>query len=86
MPERSIVTVCTIQCSGEPRLPFVLVAKPKQSKIYCAVLFVSCVNTIRLANTVRRYNRATNLSYKPTIFPTTTARQGNFTVRKDDFT
>ncbi len=57
MPERSIVTVCTIQCSGEPRLPFVLVAKPKQSKIYCAVLFVSCVNTIRLANTVRRYNQ-----------------------------
>ncbi len=40
----------------------------------------------RRENMVRRYNRATNLFYKPTIFPTTTARQGNFTVRKDDFT
>ena len=40
----------------------------------------------RRENTVCRYNRATNLFYEPTIFPTTTARQGNFTVRKDDFT
>ena len=40
----------------------------------------------RRENTVRRYNRATNLFYKPIIFPTTTARQGNFTVRKDNFT
>ena len=34
MPERGIVIVCTIQCSGEPRSPFVLVAKPKQARIF----------------------------------------------------
>ena len=34
MPERGIVTVCTVQCSGEPRSPFVLVAKPKQARIF----------------------------------------------------
>lgn len=32
MPERNIVTVCTIQCSGEPCSPFVLAVKPKQAK------------------------------------------------------
>ena len=54
------------------------------SNLY-AMRAIVCVAHERV-NTVRRYNRATNLFYKPTIFPTTTARQGNFTVRKDDFT
>ena len=31
MPERNIVTVCTIQCSGEPCSPFVLCANIKQA-------------------------------------------------------
>lgn len=34
MPERNIVTVCTIQCSGEPCSPFVLGVNTKQAIFY----------------------------------------------------
>ena len=54
MPERNIVIVCTIQCSGEPCSPFVLCVCYDVIKI---------VDSNVAANTVRRYGITVNFQH-----------------------
>ena len=82
MPERGIVIVCTIQCSGDQLSPFVLVAKPKQVKTYCTIgehgsPLQSGYKFVLQTDYLPDHNCPTGQFHRP---------QGRFHLTKSDFT